>query len=54
MKIGRELYEAKSNEVKAKIDQIHDQQKEHAIATQTSSTFTTDEERREAMQRFEE
>ena len=54
MKIGRELYEAESDEVKAEIDQIRDQQKEHAIVTQTSSTFATDEERCEAMQRFEE
>lgn len=55
MEVGRKMYEAESDEVKAEIDQIRDQEKEDAVAARTSSiTFTTDEERREVMQRFDE
>ena len=55
MDIGRKLYEAESDEVKAEIDQLRDQEKEDTIAARTSSTaFTTDEERREVMKRFNE
>lgn len=55
MDIGRKLYEAESDEVKAEIDQLRDQEKEDAITARTSSTtFTTDEERREVMKRFDE
>ena len=55
MDIGRKLYEAESDEVKAEIDRLRDQEKEDTIAARTSSTaFTTDEERREVMKRFNE
>ena len=55
MDIGRKLYKAESDKVKAEIDQLRDQEKEDAITARTSSTtFTTDEERREVMKRFDE
>jgi hypothetical protein len=55
MEIGRKLYEAESDEVKAEIDQLREQEKEDAVTARTSSTtFTTDEERREVMQRFDQ
>ena len=55
MEIGRKLYDAESDEVKAEIDQLREKEKEDAVAAWTSSTaFATDEERCEAMQRFNE
>jgi hypothetical protein len=55
MEIGRKLYEAESDEVKAEIDQLREQEKEDAVTARTSSTtFTTDEERRGVMRRFDE
>ena len=55
MDVARELYEAESNEVKDEIDRLREQEKEDAVAARTSSTtFTTDEERREVMKRFDE
>lgn len=55
MEIGRKLYEAESDEVKTKIDQLREQEKEDAITARASSTtFSTDEERREVMRRFDE
>ena len=55
MKVGRELYEAESEEVKAEIDRIREQEKEDAIAARALSlTFTTEEERLHVMSRFDE
>jgi len=55
MEIGRGLYEAESDEVKLEIDRLREQEKEEAVAVRTSSTtFATDEERREVMKRFDE
>jgi hypothetical protein len=55
MEIGRRLYETESDEVKAEIDQLREQEKEDAVAARTSSTtFATEEERRKVMQRFDE
>ena len=55
MDIGRKLYEAESDEVKAEIDQLREQEQEDAVVARASSTtFTTDEERRKVMQRFDE
>ena len=55
MKVGRQLYEAESHEVKAEIDRLRDQNKEDAIAAQVSTTsFATEEERIRAMQFFDE
>ena len=55
MKIGHELYEAESDEVKAEIDRFRVQQKEGALMARASSTtFKTDGERREVMKRFDE
>ena len=55
MKIGRELYEAESDDVKAEVDRLRKQGKKDAVAAQTSSnTFTTDEERRQVMRKFDE
>lgn len=56
MKIGRELYDAESDEVKAKVDRLRDQEKEDAVAARATSitTFTTDEERIQTMKKFDE
>jgi len=55
MKVGRKLYEAESDEVKAEIDRLRDQDKEDAVSTETSIiAFTMDEERVHAMRRFDE
>lgn len=55
MAIGRKLYEAESDEVKAEVDRLREKAKEDAVAARTSSaTFTTDEERREVMKKFNE
>lgn len=55
MRIGRKLYEAESDEVKAEVDRLRDQEKEDAVVARASSTtFTTDEKRREVMKRFDE
>ena len=55
MKVGRKLYEAESDEVKAEIDRLRDQDKEDAVSAQTSTTtFTTDKERVDVMKRFDE
>ena len=55
MEIGRKLYEAESDEVKAEIDQLREQEKEDAVVARTSvTTFATDEERLQAMKRFDE
>jgi len=55
MTIGRRLYEAESDKVKAKIDRLREQEKEDAVVARTASTtFVTDEERHKAMQRFDE
>ena len=54
MDVGRWLYEAESDEVKAEVDQLQEQEKEVAVAAQTpSTTFATDEERRKVMQRYD-
>ena len=54
MKVGRELYEAESDEVKAEIDRLRDQAREDAVAAQASTIlFTTDKERMQAMQHFD-
>jgi hypothetical protein len=55
MKIGWKLFEVESDEVKAKVDQLREQDKEDAITARTSvTTFTTDEERRKVMQKYDE
>jgi len=55
MEIGRKLYEAESDEVKAEIDRLREQEKEDAVVARTSSTtFTTDDERLQVMNRFDE
>lgn len=55
MEIGRELYEAESDEVKAEVDRLREQEKEDAVKARSSSTtFATEEERIAAMQRFHE
>lgn len=53
MDVGRKLYEAESDEVKAEIDRFRDQEKEDAVVANTSiTTFATDEERLQVMNRF--
>ena len=53
MKVGRQLYEAESDEVKAEIDRLRDQEKQDAITAQVSAAaFITEEERIQAMQHF--
>jgi hypothetical protein len=55
MKIGRSLYEAESDEVKAEIDRFRNQEKDDAItALATANMFTTEEERIHVMTRFNE
>ena len=55
MKVGRQLYEVESNEVKAEIDRLRDLEKQDAIAAQVSTAaFVTDEDRIQAMQHFNE
>ena len=55
MEVGRKLYEAKSDEVKAEIDRLRDQDKENAVSAQPSTTtFATQVERMQIMQRFDE
>ena len=55
MDVGCQLYEAESDEVKAEVDQLQEQEKEVAVTVQTpSATFATDEERRKVMQRYDE
>ena len=55
MEIGRKLYEADSDEVKMEVDRLWEQEKEDAIVAQASITaFTTDEQRRQVMKRFDE
>lgn len=55
MKIGRELYEAESDEVKQEVDRIREKAKEDAVATRASiNMFATDEERLEVMKKYDE
>ena len=55
MKVGRQLYEAETDEIKTEIDRLRDQEREDAVAAQASTTtFTTEEERVQAIQRFDE
>jgi len=54
MQVGRKLYEAESDEVKAEIDRLRDQEREEALSAQASTIkFTTEEERLQAMQHFD-
>ena len=54
MKVGCELYDAESDEVKAEIDRLRDEEKDSAVAAQVSTIlFTTDEERVQAMKHFD-
>ena len=54
MDVGRKLYEAESDEVKAEVDRLREQEKDDAIAARTSSTtFTTEEERLDLMTKFD-
>jgi len=53
MEVGRKLYEAESEEVKAEVDRRREQEKQDAIVASTT-TFTTDEERLQVMRRFDE
>ena len=53
MEVGRKLYEAESEEVKAEVDRRREQEKQDAI-TASATTFRTDEERLHVMKRFDE
>jgi hypothetical protein len=53
MEVGRKLYEAESEEVKAEVDRRREQEKQDAI-TASATTFSTDEERLHVMKRFDE
>lgn len=57
MDVGRKLYEAESDEIKAKIDRLRDQEREDATVAHSRSSvtmFTTEEERLQVMKRFDE
>jgi hypothetical protein len=54
MQVGRDLYEAESDEVKAKVDRLRDQDRDDAVSSQASTTtFATEEERIQAMRAFD-
>ena len=53
MEVGRKLYEAEPEEVKAEVDRLREQEKQDATTTLTTS-FRTDEERLQVMKRFDE
>ena len=53
MEVGRKLYEAEPDEVRAEVDRLREQEKQNAIAASTTS-FKTDEERLQVMKRFDE
>lgn len=54
MDVGRKLYEAESDEVKAEIDRIREAEKEGLeFSRAVANTFDTDEERREVMKKFD-
>jgi hypothetical protein len=54
MKIGRDLYEAESDEVKEEVDRLRLREKEDAITARASiNMFVTDEERLKVMKRFD-
>jgi len=53
MDVGRKLYEAESEEVKAEVDRRREQEKQDAIAA-SPTAFRTDEQRLEVMRRFDE
>jgi hypothetical protein len=53
MEVGRKLYEAESEEVKAEVDRRREQEKQDIIAA-SSTSFTTDEERLQVMKRLDE
>ena len=54
MEVGRKLYEAESEEVKANIDRLRDQEKEAAVAAYSSiNVFETEAERLRVMKRFD-
>ena len=54
MKIGRELYEAESEDIKAEVDQIRLKEKEDAVKAHASVTmFANDEERLQLMKRYD-
>ena len=55
MKVGRDLFDAESEEVKEHVDRLRDREKEDALtARAATTTFSTDEERIQVMQRFDE
>jgi len=53
MEVGRKLYDAEPEEVKAEVDRLREQEKQTAI-TASTTTFETDEERLRVMRRFDE
>ena len=54
MKIGRELYQAESDEIKAQVDWIREEEKENAITELVAlNKFATDEERLQVMQKYD-
>jgi hypothetical protein len=56
MEIGRKLYEAESDEVKAEIDRLREKEKDDAVAARVSPTmmFVSEAERLQAMKKFDE
>lgn len=53
MEVGRKLYDAEPQEVKAEVDRLREQEKLDAVAA-LSTAFRTDEERLTVMRRFDE
>ena len=52
MEVGRKLYEAESDDIKAEVDRRREQEQQAAIKT-SATTFSTDKERLCVMQRFD-
>jgi hypothetical protein len=53
MEVGRKLYHAESEEVKAEVDRRREQEKQDIVAASTTA-FATDEERLRVMKRLDE
>ena len=54
MRIGRELYEAESDEVQAEIDRLREQEKDDAVAARVSpNAFASEEVRIQTMEKFD-
>ena len=56
MEVGRDMYEAESDEVKEEIDRLREKEKDDAVASRSFSTnmFASEEERLQTMSKYDE